>query len=305
MGRYAAKREPWVGGVPGPAPAQQPYVPKAPLRRVSRLAAIAMLGLSGALCFPNRLAAQSSDEVRIAVAATIVAKAASELALPIEIGPAHAVPPRSFVSLRGVPADVSLTEGHLVAPGLWAVPLSALPTLRAWIPADTSGRAEIGVRLIGSDGRLLAQATTALVVEPDPAQPAAPAGPTQSSPTVAARQPSRSKVAQQRSKQAAPAAPQRPPAEKARGERLLVRGLDYLVVGNVAVARDFFERAAEIGLAAAAFWLAATYDPVELPRLKIHGVVADRALARTWYERARDLGAPEAASRLARLGGGN
>jgi TPR repeat protein len=58
-------------------------------------------------------------------------------------------------------------------------------------------------------------------------------------------------------------------------------------------------------LAAAALRLAATYDPVELPRLKVHGVVADLALARKWYERARDLGAPEAASHLARLGGGN
>jgi hypothetical protein len=266
------------------------------------LTAALMLGVSAVLCSPGEVAAQLPDEVRITVAPTIVAKAASELALAIEVGPEHVVPPRSFVSLRGVPADVSLTEGHLVAPGLWAIPLSALPTLRAWIPADISGRAEIGVSLIGIDGRLVAQATTALVVESNPAQPVAPAMPRRSVPTVVASQ-GRSNVAQERGRQTAPALNQLPPAEKKRVERLLARGLDYLAAGNVAAARDFFERATEIGSAAAALRLAATYDPVELPRLKIHSVAADRALARKWYERAKELGAPEAASRLDRLGG--
>jgi hypothetical protein len=272
------------------------------LRRLPLVMAAMMLGVSVVLCAPGKLAAQSPDGVRITVAPTIVAKAASELALPIEIGPAHVVPPRCFVSLRGVPADVSLTEGHLVAPGLWAVPLSALPTLRAWIPADISGRTEVGISLIGIDGGLLAQATTALIVESNPGQPAATVKSRRSAPGVAAQEPRPPNVAEERSERTALAPHQLPPAERKRAERLLARGLDYLVAGNVAAARDFFERATEVGLASAALRLGATYDPVELPRLKVHGVTADRGLARKWYERARDLGAPEAASRLARLG---
>jgi hypothetical protein len=271
----------------------------------SWLVTAAVLGASAALCAPSWLAAQSPDEVRISVAPTLAAKAGSAIALAIEIGPAHVVPPSSFVSLRGVPADVMLAGGHLVAPGLWAVPLSALPTLRAWIPHDISGRAEIGVRLVGIDGTLLAQATMALVVESDLAQATAPTGPAQSAPTVGERQPPGSKLAQKRGKQTAAAPQQLAPVEKKRAERLLARGLDYLAAGNVLASRDFFERAAEIGLAAAALRLAATYDPVELPRLKVHSVVADLALARKWYELARDLGAPEAASPLARLSGSN
>jgi hypothetical protein len=292
--------------MPGPAPAHRAYALRAPSRRVPRLVAIAMLSASAALCSVYKLAAQSPDEVRITVAPTIVGKAASELALAIEIGPANAVPPTSFVSLRGVPTDVSLAGGHLVAPGLWAVPLSALPTLRAWIPVGISGRAEIGIRLIGIDGSLLAQATTALIVEADRVQPAtAPTEPTQSAPEVVARQPPRSNAGQERAKRTTPVPKQLPAAEKTRAERLLARGLDYLAAGNIAVARDFLERAAEIGLPAAALRLAATYDPVELVRLNVHGNVADPVLARKWYERARDLGAPEAGSRLPRLGGSN
>jgi TPR repeat protein len=84
---------------------------------------------------------------------------------------------------------------------------------------------------------------------------------------------------------------------------LLARGEEYFVGGNIAAARDFFERAAEAGLAAAALRLAASYDPAELQNLQVQGVVSDRALARKWYERARELGAPEAVERLARLGG--
>src|SRR5262247_3968110 len=57
----------------------------------------------------------------------------------------------------------------------------------------------------------------------------------------------------------------------------LPRGEEYFVGGNIAAARDFFERAAEAGLAAAALRLAASYDPAELEGLQVQGVVPDRA----------------------------
>jgi TPR repeat protein len=98
-----------------------------------------------------------------------------------------------------------------------------------------------------------------------------------------------------------PSAPGIAAEEKARAEQLLARGDAYLADGNVMGARDFFERAADIGLAAAALRLAETYDPGALQRLQALGVVPDPALARRWYERARELGAPEAADPLARL----
>jgi TPR repeat protein len=89
--------------------------------------------------------------------------------------------------------------------------------------------------------------------------------------------------------------------ERQRAEKLVVQGDRYLESGNVAIARQFFQRAADIGLALGALRLAATFDPNELSRLGTQGVVPSPADARHWYERAKLLGAPEADERLARL----
>jgi len=125
---------------------------------------IAVIGALGALVTPDRVDAQPSAQPQINVARTIVGEPASQALLGIEIGPPEALPKKSFVSLRGLPPSASLTEGHAIGPGSWAVPLVALPTLKVNIPAGISGRADIVISLIGMDGRLLAEARTALVV---------------------------------------------------------------------------------------------------------------------------------------------
>jgi TPR repeat protein len=91
------------------------------------------------------------------------------------------------------------------------------------------------------------------------------------------------------------------PARPNDTERLVARGESHLASGNIAVARQFFLRAAEAGSARGALLLAATYDPYELDLPEIVGVLADRALAVSWYRRAQELGAALAAERLARL----
>jgi hypothetical protein len=85
---------------------------------------------------------------------------------------------------------------------------------------------------------------------------------------------------------------------EAREERLLAVGERHLAQGNIAAARAFFRRAADAGLAVGATLLATTYDPIELQRLKVLGVVADPTEARKWYRRARKLGAPDDPSRF-------
>ena len=221
--------------------------------------------------------AQEAGTFSIRAAPTIAAKARSEVRLPIEAGPPGAIPKGSFVTVRGLPPAVALKDGHAVGSGWWAVPLSALPSLVAEVPEGVSGRSEIVISLIASDGRLLAQDRSTLVVQPGP--------PTEPAPTPIPA-PNRSELTEE---------------QRARAERLLARGEAYLANGNIMGARDFFERAADAGLAAAALRLAATYDPAVLRGLKVQGVAPDVALARKWYERARDLGSPEAAEALLRL----
>jgi hypothetical protein len=223
--------------------------------------------------------------LQVTVAPTLSTRAAARMTLDIRVGPADALPKNCFVRVRGLPPAVSLSEGYATAPGAWAVPLYALGSLQMIVPAGVAGRTEVSVSLVSEDGAVLAEARSVLTVEP-PAQ-AAPK--------------------QEKAEAKAPARPQAPimsPSEREAAERFVARGERELEQGQIAIARQFFLRAAQAGYGPGALLLAATYDPRELARWRAHGVQPNLAEARKWYERARELGAPEAEERLARLGGG-
>jgi TPR repeat protein len=254
--------------------------------------ALAALAALATLTFAGAGIAQRG-EPRITVAATIVAEAASQTAVQIQAGPADAIPGNSFIRLRGLPPSVSLSDGYSIGPGSWAVPLLGLSGLKAVIPAGVSGRSELTISLVGVDGTLLAEAKTAFVVGPS-AMMAPGDSQRQSSNLVPPRPlPARPLL---------PRVPDLAPEEKDRAEKLMAQGERQLQQGSIVLAREFFRRAADAGFAPAAIRLASTYDPGELSRLGVKGVVPDRAEAKKWYERARELGAPEAEERLARLG---
>jgi hypothetical protein len=179
-----------------------------------------------------------------------------------------------------LPHSASLSEGHSIAPGNWAVPLNGLPRLTLRVPPVVTGRSEIVISLIGDDGIVLSEVRVALVILPASVDKG--------------------------SKAAEPARPQAPgpkSADREAAEKLLARGERDFELGNIAHARQFFVRAAQAGLARAALMLAATYDPREIARVGAVGVQPNLAEARRWYLRAIELGAPEAAERLANLGG--
>jgi hypothetical protein len=288
--------------------------PRTPGRR-SRWLPLLLVVLAGLPCLaaPQRPHAQQASQVQIRVEPRIVGRAHSQVPLAIEIGPAEALPKKGFVSLRGLPPNVALTAGQLIATGSWTVSISDLATLKADIPAGLSGQTDILISLISLDGRMLAQAKTMLVVEPSAVPPSSPEGarvdaapaerteprvaaPTSPAPQVEMKPPPR--AAAQAARPVGLSA-----AEKERAERALAQGEQYLARGSIVVARQYFQLAADAGLAAAALRLATTYDPAELQRLEVSGVIPDRDLARRWYERARELGALEADAPLARLSG--
>ena len=224
---------------------------------------------------------------RIAVLSTVVAQPASQMPLQIRIAPTESIPKNSFLRLRGLPPTASLSEGHSIAPGSWAIPLNGLPRLTLNLPASVSGKSELLISLVGEDGTLLAEARVALVIQqpaphpvPEEKKAAAPVPPPPSA-----------------------QAPVLTPADREAAEKLLARGERDLEQGNVAQARQFFLRAAQAGLARGALLLASTYDPRELARMRALSVQPNVAEARKWYARAVELGAPEAAERLATLGG--
>ena len=258
------------------------------------------------------LQVQMDHKPRINIGKVVLVEPASETPMPIQVGPIDAIPRNSFVRIRGVPAAAILSEGHSIAPGAWAVPLSVLPNLRISIPVGVSGKSDITIALVQIDGTVLAEAQAALVVAAAeliaPTQPVAPRErsvasigrpppPLEAAPPPAPNPPSPPPSAR-------PAPPAEPPPlsdEQKRALSFIVRGRAQAQQGNIAAARLFYQRAADAELAEGALALAGTYDPAELAQMGVAGVQPDIALARRWYEKARDLGAREAEERLRQL----
>ena len=254
------------------------------------------------------VSAQPLSRPAITVAPTLTVEPATEALLPIRIGPPEAVPPNCFVRVRGLPPMAALSEGHAIAPGSWAVPITVLPKLKLRLPPDVAGRTEIMITLVGVDGTLLAEAKSTLVVGPKPVPASGQAKRSADPPATAsilragAALPAPPEEAQ-RTRVLPPSGPSpMTPEDRERAVRLMKKGDDQLADGNIAAARLFYERAADAGLAQAAMALAATFDAVEISRSSVRGIQPDAREARRWYERARQLGASEAEQRLRRLG---
>jgi hypothetical protein len=214
------------------------------------------------------------------VASILRAEPASRVRLPIQVGPPDALAKNSFIRIRGLPPAAALSDGYSIAPGAWAVPLVALPTLSIILPAGPQSESRVTITLVSVEGQILAETTMVLTVSP-------PA-------------PDSTSLGQAFRPGAAPL-----PQSSSERERVLwlhAKGIEQLERGNVFAARKFFERAVEGGLAQSAVALAGTYDPDELAKMKVVGLQPNVEEARKWYEKARELGAFEAAEHLRRLG---
>jgi hypothetical protein len=217
------------------------------------------------------------------VAPTTQAEPGSSYApLVIQIGPHEAIAAKSFLRIRGLPPTVTVTEGHLVAPGVWAVRLAALPNITIILPAGLQGRWDIAISLTSVDGAILAEARTALVVAAAPTG----SGGREAQPLPAVTGTVRILALEEREHALA----------------LHRKGEEQLGRGSIYAARRFFERAAGIGLAQSALALGGTYDPHELATWRVIGIEPDAQAAKKWYEKALELGAAEASHRLRRLG---
>ena len=82
--------------------------------------------------------------------------------------------------------------------------------------------------------------------------------------------------------------PTMPPSEAL---ALIARGQKRMKMGDIALARLLFERAALGGSAQAAFALAETYDPNQIWKLGAIGLVGDAQKARRWYLQSQILDA--------------
>lgn len=261
-----------------------------------------------AVAMPLAALAQDGGRIVINVATTILAEPSVESPLPILVGPVEALPKNSFLRIRGLPAAASLSDGHAISSGSWAVPMTALPMLKILAPISAAGKADLSISVMAIDGATLAETKATLLVAAAsliaPAPTARPPAPSTSIASLGATPPPPATPTPRLVARPAPEPePNRlSPADRDRAVKLVQRGDDQLREGDVSAARLFYQRAADIGFAPAAMAVAATYDPDELGRLGVRGLQPDREAAKRWYERARDLGSADAGERLRRLG---
>ena len=110
--------------------------------------ALVMAPAAGLAQQATRLAQKA--EPSIEVPPTYLTGPASQIALSIQLGSPESIPTSSFLRIRGLPPTVSLSDGHAIGPGSWAVPLYSLPTLKAIVPAAVTGRAEVVIQLVAT-----------------------------------------------------------------------------------------------------------------------------------------------------------
>jgi hypothetical protein len=75
-------------------------------------------------------------------------------------------PANSYVRVRGLSPKMALSDGHVVAPGAWAVPVASLEALRVLVPAGLTGRHTVDMALVAIDGGVLAHTQISVVVAP-------------------------------------------------------------------------------------------------------------------------------------------
>jgi hypothetical protein len=234
-------------------------------------------GLSaiGSIAFAPKAdgALTKGDHAGLAVAPVTLVEPGGRARLQIHLGAQQALPKNCYVRIRGLPPAATLSQGHAIAAGAWAVPIVALPDLTIGAPDGVTGWSEVAIALVMADGPVLAETRTKVVVA------------------------SRSGDAA-----AAAARPLFTPEDHDRAQQFHGQGMEQLKIGNIVAARKFFALAAEAGLPNSMVELGATYDPNELGKLGAYGPQPDVEAAQRWYRKAHQLGAADAEERLRRLG---
>src|SRR6185312_5678918 len=189
--------------------------------------------------------------------------------------PRHTEPPRASGRTTG-PALSKITFG-IAALGL--VCLAVFPSypdelhlLARWIPPRVQAKAAASAPAAAADAEPTPGAPKPDAAPPQPAAPtktaalASPAAESTRPAPVAVARPSTPATGDSASPASDRATAPRPAAQAGTVALLLDRGNQLLASGDVASARQFFERANEVDGAAAARAIGATYDPLVLRR---------------------------------------
>jgi hypothetical protein len=273
-------------------------------------ALITSMAISGGAAEAGEENRNDRGQIQLAVGPTLEVEPSVPTEFYVRLGgPTDALPGHSYVQINNLPASVILSEGKKTPAGSWVVPVVMLERLKVTAPTRLPHESEFIILLIAGDGTVLVERTIALYVAPAVVaartdekleETQAPRIATSTALPIASTPVPGPVSTDPPERKGATSAPTK--GERAQAERLVSQGERYVAEGNISIARQYFLRAAELGLAIAALKMAETHDPRALEGVNVRGLMPDPVEARKWYERALELGVPEAQARLQRLG---
>jgi hypothetical protein len=214
----------------------------------------------------DMVAPEPKPEIVLTAPGRLAAKTGDELEFAIAIDSDGALPARSVIAIRAMPAGASFSQGRPYGTTEWNLRPDEIGDLRLKLPKSATGSSDMRVELMAADGSILASATTKLDIADDPRA------------TLILRAEESGRVAD-----------------------LIAHGQKMIEVGYFAGARAYFKRAAEAGSGDAALLLGATYDPEFIDKIGAHGIKPDPKEAAGWYDRAKQLGVEGAEAKLKAL----
>ena len=204
--------------------------------------------------------------VALSVPDAIAAEAGKETAFAITLDSEDGLPPRSIITIRGLPEGTSFSAGRPFGDTEWSLRPDETDNLRVTLPTGASGQRALNVAVVAADGSVITSAGTRLDIAADPKM------------ALISR-----------------------PGDAARIAELIEHGRKMVDVGYFPGARAYFQRAAEAGSAEAAFSVGSTYDPSFIEEIGAQGIKPDTKQARVWYERAKALGHKDADAQIRAL----
>jgi hypothetical protein len=123
--------------------------------------------LAGTMPSPDR--AQSTQAAQVGALAltapdALDAEAGSETPFAVTLDHAGALPARSVIAIAGLPHGATLSSGRPYGEAEWNLRTDEIGDLRITLPKAASGESKLRVKLVATDGEILAGAETVLKV---------------------------------------------------------------------------------------------------------------------------------------------
>ena len=204
-----------------------------------------------------------------------------------------------ILKLSGLPKSAYLTAGARVNDGDWQLTSADASNVKLVVPRADAPRFNVAVTAVESKtGEMAAppkEMTVAITGDAGVEMVPASAAPSTAKVSAPAANSEGATAIPAPSQQLASTAP----APRTEAENLVSKGDILLKSGDLAMARQFYERAyAEGAKASAALGAARTFDPIIYAQLKVQGLQPDPQQAMDWYERAKAEGNVQAAAAI-------